>query len=102
LLLGVHRQDEDRQIGLVRTDLPQQVDARAVRQRDVEQQDVEVLVPDSLQRLLRRAGLAGDDEVRFFGEQSLHALAKESVIVRDEYAMRRANHRTTTELLERT
>ena len=44
---------------------------------------------DPLQRLLGRSRLAGDGEIRLLGEQRLHALAKEGVVVGDEHPVRR-------------
>ena len=93
LLFRVHRQDQDRKLGLVRSNLPQQVDSRTVGQRDVEEEDVPGLVANALQRLLCRARLAGYGDVRFLGKQRLHALAEEGVIVGEEDPVRSADHR---------
>src|SRR6185436_13883781 len=92
LLLRMHRQDQDRQIRLVRTNLAQKIDSRTVRQRNVEQEDIPVLVAHPLQGFLRGSGFAGNHEIRFLREQRLYALAKESVVIGDENPVRRAYH----------
>src|SRR5512134_3546449 len=66
-------------------DALEDLEAVQVRQIEVQQHHVPVLLPHPRQRFLAVAGLAGDGEIRGVGEKPLHALAHHGVIVRDQY-----------------
>ena len=85
LLVLVHREHEDAQLGLARGELARRLQAGHARHRDVEDGQVDVVGERSFDRLGSVVDLGDHAEVGLSGEQLPQPVANDGVIVGEQH-----------------